>query len=518
MNKNNRTSNSIKNIFFSVFIYILTTIIGFIFQSIFIKTLGAEYNGVKSLFSNIFNMLSIAELGFGSAIVFNLYKPVAEEDCEKIRSLVKFYKIVYNIIAGIILILGMILIPVIPNIVGNTSVPENIRFLFILYLINTVFSYLLTYKRSILYADQKEYITNIVDSSFSLIRQILQIGIILVTKNFILYLVIQIIITILNNWLLNYIVNRKYIFLKDLKNVKPIDNDIKNNIFTNVKGLLFHKIGGIIVMGTDNIIISMTKNLGILYVGLYSNYNMIIQSATSLFKKVITSLTASVGNLLIENNKLKSRNIYKSILLFNSWIFCFGVISIYCLIEPFIKLWIGDEFILPKFVLITLMVNVYVQGIRNTTSIFKDAAGIFYKDRYIPLIEAIINLISSIILVRIFGLSGIFMGTIISSLFLIIYSYPKYVYKLILDGEYSEFFKLHLYHLSITLGICLITGYISSLIIISNVWLKLIFNGIICLIIPNLLYYLITRNSQEFKFYSIKIKEILTKKIKKNFV
>lgn len=511
--KNTRTVNSIRNSMTSVISYVISIVIGFIAQSIFIKVLGVEYNGVKGLFTNILSMLNIAELGFGSAIVYRLYKPMAEEDIEQIKSLVKYYKNIYHVIAGVIFIIGIIMLPIIPQIVGNVSIPENIKFLFLLYLLSTVFSYLLTYKRSILYADQKSYITNLVNSIFVILKNIIQIWIMIVTKNFIIYLVAQILLVILENIVINMIVNVKYPFIKNLGNTPNVSQELRWDIKTKVKGLLFHKIGGFIVLGTDNIIISMTEGLGVITVGLYANYNMVIGQIKILFNNMISSLTASVGNLLIEKDKIKARNIYQSMLLLNSWIFCFCSISIYCMIEPFVKIWIGSEYVLPKFVLITLCINLYMQGMRNTSITFSDAAGIFYENRFVPLFEAIINMIASLFFVRIFGLAGVFIGTITSTLILFLYSYPKYVYRLILNGTYREYFKLHIKHSLLTLIICLFTAYLSNFITTSNAWLQLILNGMICLSIPNILYLLFAMKMPEFDFYKEKLKNII--KLKK---
>ena len=412
-------------------------------------------------------------------------------------------------IALVILIIGIILLPFIPRIVGETTVTDNLRALFLMYLLNAIVSYLLTYKRSMLYASQKNYVISMIKSAVVILKNISQMLILLITKNFILFLIAQIICTILENLIINLSVNKKYPYIKDLTAVLDVDKKIKKDVMTKVKGLLFHKIGGFIVLGTDNIIISMTKGLGVIAVGMYNNYYMIINSAKTLFSTVINSLTASVGNLLIEKDKSKVRSIYQSMLLLNSWLFCFCSISIYCMIEPFIKIWIGEEYLLSKFVLIILVINLYVQGMRNTSNTFKEAAGIFYEDRFVPLIESIVNIAMSLILVQILGLGGVFVGTIASTMVLLLYSYPKYVYKLVLGGTYLEYFKLHIKHGLVTLIICLFTAYLSNFIIIPNVWLRLILNGILCLLVPNTLYFLFAMKMPEFDFYKQKLKTIL---------
>lgn len=493
-----RTSNSIKNSIATVLLNFLTILLGLISQSIFIRTLGAEYNGVKSLFSNIFSMLAIAELGFGSAIVYHLYKPISEKNVPKIKSLVNFYKNVYRIVAIIIFILGLIILPFINSIVGETTIKDNLHLIYILFLFETVVSYLLTYKRSIVQSDQKNYIINYVNIIYLVIVNIIQILIILFTKNFILYLIVKIIFRILENITINVIVDKNYPYLKE-KNIELIDDNTKREIYHSVNGLLFHKIGGFIVMGTDNILISIF--LGIKQVGLYTNYYMITNYVNIMFGQIFGSFTASIGNLLIEQSKERSHQIYKNMLFLNSWIYCFCSISIYLLMEPFITLWLGNEFILPKFVLIMLSVNFYIQGMRKTNVSFKDAAGIFYEDRFVPIIESVVNIIASIVLVKYFGLSGIIMGTVLSSLVLYIYSFPKFMYKKIFNKSYFEFYKIHIYYLVITMFIALITIFIVNKISLSNVFLQFIVNGLVCLIIPNLMYYLISRKKEEFAYF-----------------
>ena len=219
--KNTRTTNSVKNSIVSMLTYVVTILMGFVCQAIFLEVLNIEYNGIKGLFSNILNMLNIAELGFGSAIIYHLYKPIAEKNINQIKILVKFYRTVYHIIACVILIIGIFLLPIIPMIVGEVSVPENIRVLFFLYLLSTVVSYLLTYKRSILYADQKNYITKLFNCVFVIIRNLVQILVILITKSFTIYLIAQIILPIIENIVINIYVNSRYeyVFMKKQENI-----------------------------------------------------------------------------------------------------------------------------------------------------------------------------------------------------------------------------------------------------------------------------------------------------------
>ena len=503
-----RSTNSIKNAITAVISNVVTILIGIVSQAIFIKTLGAEYLGINGLFTNIVSMLGIVELGIGSAIIYNLYEPIAKDDKEKIKSLTNFYKKSYRVIAVIVFIIGMMIIPFLKNIVGDISIDINIEFIYSLFIIDVVASYLLTYKRSILYANQKTYITNIVHIGYLIVMNMLQIFILLITKSFVAYLIIKIICRVLENIVITIIANRKYPYIKE-KNVKKIDKKTTKDIIKKVKGLIFHKVGSFVVLGTDNIIIS--KFLGVVTVGLYSNYNMIIQAVSNLFLQVFDSLTASVGNLLVENNCKKSYEIYKNMLMMNSILFTFATTEIICLIEPFIKVWIGEQYILSKVVLIILMVNFYIQGMRKTCLVFKMAAGIFHEDRYFPIIESIINIIVSVILVKIIGLPGVFLGTIVSTLPVILISYPKYVYIPLFHKSFWNYVKENAYYYILAFITVSIAMIVTSYININNLIVKLIVNAITSSIIFAIMQYIFFHNKSEYKYLKNMLKNFILK-------
>mgnify|MGYP004573360587 FL=1 len=503
-----RSTNSIKNAITAVISNVVTILIGIVSQAIFIKTLGAEYLGINGLFTNIVSMLGIVELGIGSAIIYNLYEPIAKDDKEKIKSLMNLYKKSYRVIAVIVFIIGMMIIPFLKNIVGDISIDINIEFIYSLFIIDVVASYLLTYKRSILYANQKTYITNIVHIGYLIVMNTLQIVILLIAKNFIAYLMIKIICRILENIVITIIANRKYPYIKE-KNVKKIDKKTTKDIIKKVKGLIFHKVGSFVVLGTDNIIIS--KFLGVVTVGLYSNYNMIIQAVSNLFLQVFDSLIASVGNLLVEGNCKKSYEIYKNMLMINSILFTFATTEIICLIEPFIKVWIGEQYILSKVVLIILMVNFYIQGMRKTCLVFKMAAGIFHEDRYFPIIESIINIIVSVILVKIIGLPGVFLGTIVSTLPVILISYPKYVYIPLFHKSFWNYVKENAYYYILAFITVSIAMIVTSYININNLIVKLIVNAITSSIIFAIMQYIFFHNKSEYKYLKNMLKNFILK-------
>ena len=507
-----RTLNSAKNTIVSMTMSIVTILIGLITQKIFIKILGTEYLGLNGLFNNVLSMLSIVELGIGSAIVYSLYEPIAKKDNEKIKSLLKFYKISYRLIALIVFIIGIILVPFLPLIVGENNIQVNITLIYFLFLSDTVISYLLTYKRSILQANEKAYIINIVHILYLITMNTFQIILLIISKNYILYLLIKILFRILENIVITIIANKMYPFITE-KNVKSIDKKSKNDILKKVKGLLFHKIGGFVVSGTDNIIIS--SFLGVATVGLYTNYFTIINAVGGLFSQIFTSLVASVGNLLTERNLEKNYSIYKDMLFINVWMYSFSSIALLCLIEPFIRIWIGGEYLLEYGVLVTLCINFYWQGMRKTLSVFKDAAGIFHEDRFMPVFESIINIIASLVLLKFFGLKGVFIGTIISTLFLFIYAYPKYIYMPIFKKSIFDFWKDYLKYFLITVMLGILVVCITNILKVNNNFIQLIINAIVVLIVPNFIMFLLFRKKEEFQYIK-KIMLILKSKIIKS--
>lgn len=496
-----RIQKSVKNASFTIIGYIVTIVLGFIARSFFLSILGEEFQGINSLFSNIISVMSIVELGFGTAIIYNLYKPLAENDCASVKSLMYFYKKVYRIVALTIFVIGLVLLPFIPFIVGEITVDTNLYVIFILFVANTVASYLLTYKRSILYADQKNYVITIVHTLFYLVTNILQIYLLKWFGNYILYLVIQILFTIFENIIISEYANYKYEYIRKLSDAIPLSQSIKQDIKTKVKGLIFHQIGSAMVLGTDNIIIAMTKSLGVITVGYYNNYLLIINNLGNLVGKIFESITGSVGNLLVCDDEEKAYRVYKNILLINAFIANIICVPLLCTINDFIIFWLGEKATLQFMVIIVLIVNFYVQIMKRTCGLFKNAAGIFYEDRYVPIIEAVINLVSSVVFVKMFGLTGVCIGTITSSLVHYLYSFPKYVYKLIFKRSLKEYISDYIVYLISFLITVLCTFYVCTLISCNIAILNFVIKAVISSFLTFTVFCLFFLRKDEFKYW-----------------
>jgi len=499
-----RTKNSLKNTSISMLANILTIIVGLISQAVFIKTLGEEYLGLNGLFTNIISMLSVVELGISSAIIYNLYKPISENNIKKIKALMYFYRKCYLIISIIIFILGLAITPFLEIFTGNITIDINIKLVYLLFVIDIVASYFLSYKRSIIIANQKNYIITIIHIIYLVILNTFQIAILLISKNYYLYLIIKIIMRVAENIIITIKANQLYPYLKN--NQEQLDDTTKKDIITKVKALFFHKLGGFFVLGTDNIIIS--KFLGVITVGLYSNYYLIINSIKTIFTQVMNTLTPSIGNLLLEENKEKNYQVFKRLCFINFWITLVSGISLLIVMDSFITIWIGKKYLFSINVLFILVFDYYQKSMRNSYMAFKEAAGIYHEDRFVPLIESFINIVTSIILLNYFKLAGVFMGTIISSLVLWGYSYPKYVYKKLFGRSYLAYFKETTFYLVLFTITLYISYNLKNLINIENIYLSLFNNVMISILVPNIIMLLLFYKSDNFKYYINMLKSI----------
>ncbi|SCH19907.1 lipopolysaccharide biosynthesis protein [Romboutsia sp. 1001713B170207_170306_H8] len=492
-----RIQNSIKNMYVSIITQIVIIILGFLSRMVFINSLGTEYLGVNGLLTSILSMLSLVEGGIGTSIVYNLYKPLAENDTNKVIALVQLYKKLYGILAIVIFILSTVMYVALGRFIkGGTTVPF-IGVVYFIFVVKNVISYLNAHKWSLINADQKGYIIAKYNLIFNIITTLTKIVILKLTKNYILYLLIDLGIFMLQNIYNGKIVSDRYEYINTKDNYH-VDEDTKKNLVTNVKAIFLHNIGGYCVFGTDNLLISTFININT--VGLYSNYTMVISQLASLLTPLLNGMGNSIGNLIATECKEKIYEIFNVMYLINFWIYSFCAISLYNLLEPFIDWCFGRGLLLDKLTLIVILINFYISGLRNSIGTFKQKAGIYDKDKYQPLIESAINLVASIILVKYWGLSGIFMGTTISSILIPLRIQPKIVFKDVFNKPVKAYFKKYVYYIFLTIIAGIVTTNICNLIDIANDFMSLVVKGIVCVSIPNIIYLIIFYRSSEFKY------------------
>jgi len=509
-----RVKNSIINITAGLGNQLVITALSFFSRTVFINSLGIEYLGINGLFTNILSMLTLAEAGFGVSIIYSLYKPIAENDKYRIQILMKFYRNVYMVIASIILVLGLSIMPFLDLFIKNSKV-DNINLIYLIFLLNTVTPYLYVHKNSFLNACQKGYIVTVTYSVSSILSTCIKIGILNYTQNYILYLIIDSIITIINSIVLAIIVNKMYPYLKNQITGK-LDRETKQNLTKNVKALVLQNVGNYLVFGTDNIIIS--SFVSVAAVGLYSNYNMLIEICRTFMNQVFNNIYHSVGNLVAKETSDRVYSLYKVYRFLNFWLYSFITIFLAILLEPFISLWLGSKFLMSHSVLAILMICFYERGMRNSITTVKTTAGIFHEDRFVPLYQAVINLAFSILLVKYIGISGVFLGTLISAIAVPFWTTPYFVYKKVFNKPLKKYFINYTFYVVVGLAAFFVTKIISSFIPADNVF-NLILIALVCLIVPNIIYIMIFYKTNEFKYLLAIMKNIiglLQKKINLN--
>lgn len=440
MEKQGRTKSSIINMITAILGQGISMAISFIARIVFIQQLGEHYLGVNSLYTNIVGLLSLAELGVGTAINYSLYKPLAENDIVKIKGLMAIYRKLYYVIGLIILCLGIVLLPLLDLFMKSSetsSIPYR-HLVFFLFVLNSAVSYFFSFKRALIISDQKRYIATIYRYLFFILMNIGQVAILLITKNFILFLLVALLSTIIENILISMKADSLYPYLKE-KDISPIAKEDVYNIKKNTIALLYHKLGSSIVNSTDNILIAQL--IGIASVGIYSNYQLIINAFNIVIAQFFMALTASIGNLGATEDSLKSQRVFYNIFFLN---FCIaGLITggIFATIDILIEIWFGKNFVVDKSVLLSIVINFYIYQIRRTVMTYRDAYGLFWQDRYKALVESILNIILSIYLGLKLGVTGIILGTILSTCFTSLWIEPYILFKYGFKTSSLSYFK-----------------------------------------------------------------------------
>lgn len=493
--RDSRTKNVARNAVFGVGTQFFELLLNFTNRTFFIKLLGSEYLGISGLFTNILTILSFAELGIGNAIVFSLYKPLAEKDNEKIKSLMLLYKKAYRFIGMFVAVAGIACIPFMDFIIKDKpNISENLIVIYLMYLFNTASSYFYSYKKSIIIADQKNYIVTIYAQVFNTVRMLIQIVCLYLTHDFMLYLIIQIGSTLLDNIALYIKSNKMYPFLKE--EAVDLEKSEKKSIFSNVKALVMYKFGSIILNGTDNIIISAM--VGVKAVGLVSNYLLIINAFASILRKILDAFTASVGNLNATGTDQQRYGVFNKMFFINTWLYGFLSVGVLALVQEAITWWIGGEFLLPFLVEFAVILHFYVNGVHNAAYTYRTTLGYFVQGRYTPVCAAILNIILSIVLCKYIGLSGIFFATSISRFFVIQIVDVALVYKKTFKiSPFKYYLKFFMFFL-VYIGIYIIIEAGMQYITISGIW-GLIVKAVFITLVYNLIMFVLFGRTSEFK-------------------
>lgn len=471
---------------------------GFVLRTVFIMKLDETLLGVNGLYTGILTMLSLAELGIGTALNYSLYAPVAKGDIEKIKSYMLFYKKAYLAIAGVVTAIGIILIPFLKYFIKNPG-DYGIRELTVYYLIflfNTVSTYFVAYKYSLVNAQQKNYIQTNALTLTKLATTVSQIIVLLATANFLFYLLTAAVVELIQKIYVNHYLNRLYPYLKE-KNAKPLKKEETQVIKDKTRALVYHKVGDVARLQTDSIIISSLIQVSL--VGVVDNYTMVINSISGFVNIIFNSVISSFGNLIATESEEKQYEMFNVYRFAANWVYGLSAIGFYVLLTPLVYLWLGEEWLLGNIVVALILVDYYFKGDRIVLSNFKTAAGVFEEDKYLALIQGVVNLVISIVLVQFMGLAGIYVGTIVSGLIANV-TKPFIIYRVCFKKGAGEYFldtARKLLVLAVTLAIVL---FVSKFLLQQITMLSFALTGVMIILVYNVLFLLCFGRTKELRY------------------
>ena len=503
MNLESRTQKSKKNIVMVMIQNFVNVFISIIGRIIFIKILSVEYLGINGLFTNVINVLSMADLGMVTAMMYHLYKPLAIHDVTKINSLIYFFKRIYLGIAVTIFCLGIMLIPFLKYIVNLPENISNICIYYFLILLNTVISYLFIYRTTLLAADQKNYLLVKYVTFFNIIIFICRVVVLVLFHSYILYLLVGIIFTFICNFMQNKIVVKEYSFLKN--KAEKLDYESKSKIYKDIKALFLYRISGTIQSNTDSILTSIF--VGTVMVGYYSNYILIVSQIITIISIVFNNLKASVGNALSEANRNLKDNyfLFNSLEILNYWIILFFSISIFIISKPFVGFCFGKDYILNDITVFIIVLNFYTSNIRQTIWTFRETTGMFEQTKYVTCVTAIINIILSIIMGYFWGINGILLATIFSRMIYAWWKEPQILMNEYFKTSCKNYLLTYIFRIVMAIIIGGICYLLFNCVETKNFFINMISSGIICLIIPNLYILVFYSRKKEIKYLYSKL-------------
>ena len=484
---------------------VIIILLGFLSRRVLIYSVGVEYLGINGLMTNILTIFSLAESGIGTAIGYSLYKPLAENDVEAVKSLMRFYRTVYRLLALMTAVVGALFYPFLPIFLKDNTAPDA-NIIYLLFLTSSVCSYLWSYKITLNSSDQNKYLYTIANTVTQILVLVAKVFILYFTQNYIIYLCIELGSTLIKNIIFSFILDRRYPYLKDRQVQKLSDNE-KKSLFKNIKSLVWGKFGYIISQCSDNLVISSI--ISVTMVGLYSNYTTLISSVSGFVTTFASGVTASMGNLIASESSEKSYSVYKRIDFINYWLYTVSAICLLCLTEPFIRIWLGSEYVLPKGILIVAVALFYLKGLNSSVDVAKNAAGLYYPDRFVPLVEALLNLGISVVLAYRIGLLGVLIGTLLSFLLLSFWTKPYFVFRDVFRIRFSEYaiWEGKKILLSFVIGAVLYTVQLK--IQLDNIYLDLLLKALFTGLMSNIVLCVVFFQTEEFEYIKVMVQTIL---------
>lgn len=496
--QNSRTDNAKRNIVSGVINKFIMLFMPFASRTVLIWVLGAEYLGLGSLFSSILQVLSMAELGFSSAVVFSLYEPIAQKDRDTIRALLNYYRKMYRIVGMVILIGGTIVLPFLPRLIHDDVPPGiNLYVLYTIYLLNTVVSYFAyAYKSSLIIADQRQDIINYINLIICVIQCILQIVVLLVFKNYYLFAAVLIIFSILNNIIVAAVTSKRY---PEFYCEGELSVEARERITKQIKGLAIGKFAKTARNSFDSIVLSIF--CGLIEVAIYSNYYYVFTAVIGFITIILTSISAGVGNSIAVESIEKNYSDFKRFHFYISWIGSWSTICLFCLYQPFMEIWVGKKLMASNSVMLLFCVYFYITQIGQMRAVYAGAAGLWWEFRWLEIGEMVANLLLNFLLGYYWGMRGILLATIITVLLFSVIGITNLTYRYYFMRKSTEYHRINTVYATVTIIVGLLTSFLCRMVHSENKYLHIFICGIICVVLPNMIFFLLCMNNSTCKEY-----------------
>lgn len=506
-----RTENTVRNMIHGFVNKGVTLVMPFVTRTVVIYQLGANYTGVDSLFTSILQILNVAELGFSSAVMFSLYKPIAENNKKEIREWLALYRRIYHIVGTVILCTGLGIFPCLKFMIkGNYPEDINIYILFSLYLLNSVIRYFtFSYKEVLLIGYQRRDILSNIELIVILLRNTFQLITLVVFKNFYVYLIWTLVATLATNIVVAAITGKKY---PDLMRGNSINVDKVKTVSNHVKGIAIGKVSLMARNSFGNIILS--AKCGLIFVTIYSNYYFVFGAISQILFVIITSMAASVGNSLVTESVAKNYEDHNKFDFIYMWIVGWCTVCLFCLYQPFMKLWVGDKLVASFSTMFLFCLYFYVSQLAQIRSTYSEAAGLWWRCRYVVIVDMGANIVLNVILGSYYGMNGILIASIITAFLSSFIATSIITFNIYFQRNIGEYFKNNAVYFAVTLlAISVTSGII--VFVEDDGFYGLALKGIICIIIPNILYaaiYSFVPNYREMIIWGLNQIKIMQKK------
>ena len=504
MNDNNRTQNTTRNVVSGLTNKVILLVLSFISRKIFINYIGVEYLGINSLFANVLTILSLADMGFGIAMSYSYYKPLANKDEETLGALVQFYKKIYNIIALVVTVVGIAFIPFLRYVVNTEAKIDHLYIYYLIALANTVISYLFVYKSNMVSADQKSYLVNKIQLRVNFTKMVVQMICVITFKNYMIYALLDVVATLANNLIVSHTADVLYPFInKD--DIKPLAPKVKKDIYSNLKSVFLYKFSASIMSGTDSII--MSTLIGTAVVGMYSNYLTITTQINAFIQIVFSSFTASIGNLIIEDHEQKNYRVFRVMQMTSHVLSGAIAVCLLTLTNDFISLWLGPEYNMGNLMAIAVTANTYFTISLQPIWSYREASGLYNKTKYVMVATAVLNIVLSVIMGMSMGAPGIIFATVLSRVLTYFWYEPFLVYKLYFNHSPIEYYLDYGVSIMLIIVAYAISSYIFTRFSLSG-WIEWGVHAIIAGAVSLIIYFVRYGWTVEFRELLEKLKHL----------